>query len=69
MIRGGEILSSAYGGMMFACLYGTFINLVYFTQLTTVANQTASPGQIPERLSDQKTRRQVMWPKCAIGDC
>ncbi|APF27781.1 putative membrane protein [Clostridium sporogenes] len=32
----------AYGGMAFACLYGVFINLVYFTQLTTVANKTAS---------------------------
>jgi hypothetical protein len=28
--------------MMFACLYGVFINLVYFTQLTTVANQVLS---------------------------
>ena len=28
--------------MAFACLYGVFINLVYFTQLTTVANKTAS---------------------------
>lgn len=28
--------------MAFACLYGVFINLVYFTQLTTVANKTES---------------------------
>lgn len=33
----------AYGGVAFAGLYGVFIDLVYFTQLTTVANQTASP--------------------------
>lgn len=33
----------AYGGIAFACLYGVFINLVYFTQLTTVANKTVPP--------------------------
>lgn len=38
----GERKALAYGSLAFACLYGVFINLVYFTQLTTVANQTAS---------------------------
>jgi hypothetical protein len=33
----------AYGGAAFACVYAVFVGLVYFTQLTTVANQTASP--------------------------
>jgi hypothetical protein len=33
----------AYAGMAFACVYAVFINLVYFTQLTTVNQQAASP--------------------------
>jgi hypothetical protein len=37
-----ERKAAAYGGMIFAGLYGVFITLVYFTQLTTVAYQTAS---------------------------
>lgn len=32
----------AYAGMLFACIYAVFINLVYFTQLTTVYQQAAS---------------------------
>lgn len=32
----------AYAGMAFACVYAVFINLVYFTQLTTVNQQAAS---------------------------
>lgn len=32
----------AYAGMSFACIYAVFINLVYFTQLTTVNQQAAS---------------------------
>lgn len=32
----------AYAGMSFACVYAVFINLVYFTQLTTVNQQAAS---------------------------
>ena len=38
-----ERKAAAYGGMIFAGLYGTFVTLVYFIQLTTVAYQTASP--------------------------
>jgi hypothetical protein len=38
-----ERKAAAHGGVVFAGLYGIFINLVYFTQLTTVAYQTASP--------------------------
>jgi hypothetical protein len=38
-----ERKAAAYGGMVFAGLYGTFITLVYFIQLTTVAYQTAAP--------------------------
>src|SRR5690242_13598779 len=38
-----ERRAADYGGMIFAGLYGVFITLVYFTQLTTVAYQTASP--------------------------
>jgi hypothetical protein len=37
-----ERKAAAYGGMIFAGLYGVFITLVYFTQLTTVAYQTAA---------------------------
>ncbi|MDP4152759.1 MAG: hypothetical protein Q8865_04855 [Bacillota bacterium] len=33
----------AYGGIAFSCIYGVFVTLVYFIQLTTVANGTASP--------------------------
>jgi hypothetical protein len=32
----------AYGSLAFACLYGVLIDIVYFTQLTTVLNLTAS---------------------------
>jgi hypothetical protein len=32
----------AYAGLSFACIYAVFINLVYFTQLTTVNQQAAS---------------------------
>lgn len=32
----------AYAGMAFACVYAVFINLVYYTQLTTVYHQAAS---------------------------
>lgn len=38
--------SVALGGVAFACLYGVFINIVYFTQLTTVAHKTASENAI-----------------------
>lgn len=34
----------AYGGMAFAIIYAVFINLVYFTQLTTIAHQSAAPA-------------------------
>lgn len=37
-----ERKSFAFAGIAFACVYVMFISLVYFTQLTTVANQTAS---------------------------
>jgi hypothetical protein len=32
----------ALGGVVFACLYGAFINLVYYSQLTTVLHKTES---------------------------
>jgi hypothetical protein len=32
----------AFGGIAFSCLYGVIINIVYYTQLTTVASKTAS---------------------------
>lgn len=38
--------SVALGGVAFGCLYGVLINVVYFTQLTTVANKTASENAI-----------------------
>ncbi|WP_066498395.1 DUF4386 family protein [Abyssisolibacter fermentans] len=38
--------SVALGGVAFGCLYGVLINVVYFTQLTTVANKTASENVI-----------------------
>lgn len=38
-----ERKAAVNGAMIFASLYGVFISLVYFTQLTTVAYQTASP--------------------------
>ena len=36
----------AYAGLSFACVYAVFINLVYFTQLTTVNQQAASKDVI-----------------------
>jgi len=36
----------AYAGLTFACVYAAFINLVYFTQLTTVYQQAASKDVI-----------------------
>lgn len=36
----------AYAGLSFACVYAVFINLVYFTQLTTVYQQAASKDVI-----------------------
>lgn len=33
----------AYGAIAFACIYAVLIDIVYFTQLTTVAHQAASP--------------------------
>lgn len=33
----------AYGAIAFACIYAVLIDIVYFTQLTTVAYQAASP--------------------------
>lgn len=33
----------AYAGIAFASVYAVFIDLVYFTQLTSVANNTVSP--------------------------
>ncbi|GMQ64654.1 hypothetical protein [Vallitalea maricola] len=38
--------SVALGGVAFGCIYGVFINVVYFTQLTTVANKTAPENAI-----------------------
>lgn len=32
----------AYGAIAFACIYALLVDIVYFTQLTTVAHQTAS---------------------------
>lgn len=40
--------ASAYAGLSFACVYAVFINLVYFTQLTTVNQQVASKDVINE---------------------
>ena len=36
----------AYGGIAFACVYGVLISIVYFTQLSTVANQTLSKDML-----------------------
>lgn len=33
----------AHGAIAFACIYAVLIDIVYFTQLTTVAHQAASP--------------------------
>jgi len=38
--------SVALGGVAFGCLYGVLINIVYFTQLTTVAHKTASANAL-----------------------
>ncbi|MDP4146905.1 MAG: hypothetical protein Q8936_20935 [Bacillota bacterium] len=32
----------ALGGVAFSCLYGVFVDVVYFTQLTAVSNETIS---------------------------
>ena len=40
---GEERKALAYGGVAFACIYAVFTNLVYFTQLTTVAQTAAAP--------------------------
>lgn len=37
-----ERKAAALGGVAFASLYGVFVNLVYFSQLTTVLNKGAS---------------------------
>lgn len=36
----------ACGGTAFACVYAVFVNFVYFTQLTTVANKAVSPAMM-----------------------
>jgi hypothetical protein len=46
----GERKALAYGGVAFACVYAVFVDLVYFTQLTTVANNGA-PAEILKVLS------------------
>lgn len=43
----------AYAGVAFACIYTIFIDLVYFTQLTTVLHQSASE-EILQMLSYQE---------------
>lgn len=42
----GERKALAYGGIAFACVYAVFVDFVYFTQITTVANKAVSPEML-----------------------
>lgn len=42
----GERKALVYGGVAFACVYAVFVDFVYFTQITTVANKVVSPEML-----------------------